>query len=261
MTRNPVMNLWTALVTAVLALLTSLGLITTTAVAAVPEAETARNTSAPQDTTAQEEPIRARPYAHSLPPTMKQRIHAEAHGSSPSCRHRPPTDAATTDPTVPRPALPYAGTPAPAAARTITNAAATPAVVVDSDATDSTATLVGAPDPGTRDTVTAPTGPTGPALSTDPSGTTRSTTGVTDIGRTEGIEGGPATELGGELPSRTPAVACTLSAPAMDVAAVTAVVLPSQPAAPVRLPAPATAPVLVTAPVLAAAGAGTAIPG
>ncbi|MEU5703474.1 DUF6344 domain-containing protein [Streptomyces aurantiacus] len=221
MTRNPVMNLWTALVTAVLALLTSLGLITTTAVAAVPEAETARNTNAPQDATAQEEPIRAlpyaQPYAHSLPPTMKQRIHAEAHGSSPSCRHRPPTDTAATDTTVPHPALPHDSAPAPAAART------------------------------TTDTVTAPTGPT------DPSGTTHMTTGVMDIGRTEGIEGGPGTELGGELRTRTPAVACAPTAPAMDAAPVTAVVLPSQAAAPVRLPAPATAPVLATA--------GAAIPG
>ena len=36
--------------------------------------------------------------ARALPPTMKQRIRAEAHGSSPSCRRHGLTDAsATTD--------------------------------------------------------------------------------------------------------------------------------------------------------------------
>ncbi|WP_240500978.1 DUF6344 domain-containing protein, partial [Streptomyces neyagawaensis] len=29
----------------------------------------------------------SRPRDRALPPTMKQRIRAEAHGSSPSCRH------------------------------------------------------------------------------------------------------------------------------------------------------------------------------
>ncbi|MFJ8111130.1 DUF6344 domain-containing protein [Streptomyces sp. NPDC096132] len=32
------------------------------------------------------------PHARSLPPTIKQRIRAEAHGKSPSCRHRPLSD-------------------------------------------------------------------------------------------------------------------------------------------------------------------------
>ncbi len=43
MARNKVMKLWTAIVTAFLALFTALGLITTTASAAVPQTETTRN--------------------------------------------------------------------------------------------------------------------------------------------------------------------------------------------------------------------------
>ncbi|MXM65614.1 hypothetical protein GR925_19690 [Streptomyces sp. HUCO-GS316] len=100
MTKNKVMNLWTAIVTAFLALFTALGLVTPTAAAAVPQTEAARNsdsTSAP----AADRPAPAMLHwswlhARSLPPTMKQRIHAEAHGKSPSCRHRPQTDAAST---------------------------------------------------------------------------------------------------------------------------------------------------------------------
>ena len=36
-------------------------------------------------------------HARSLPPTMKQRIRAEAHGKTPSCRHREPSDTESTD--------------------------------------------------------------------------------------------------------------------------------------------------------------------
>jgi hypothetical protein len=96
MAQNKVMNLWTAFVTALLALCTALGLITTTAAAAVPQTAATRN-STPQTATAPA--MSTRPwswsYDRSLPPTMKQRIRAEAHGKTPSCRHRPPTD---TDP-------------------------------------------------------------------------------------------------------------------------------------------------------------------
>ncbi|WP_055493939.1 DUF6344 domain-containing protein [Streptomyces sp. TP-A0356] len=98
MARNTVMKLWTAVVTAFLALCTALGLITTTATtaAAVPQAQPARNsgTEVTLPKPAQGSWARAR----SLPPTMKQRIRAEAHGSSPACRHRPLT---TTAPTIP----------------------------------------------------------------------------------------------------------------------------------------------------------------
>ncbi|CAL9515254.1 hypothetical protein SUDANB105_03696 [Streptomyces sp. enrichment culture] len=110
MARNKVMNLWTALVTAFLALCTALGLITTTAAAAVPQTESSRNSS--DDTTAPVTTPAMAPwswswsYARSLPPTMKQRIRAEAHGKSPSCRHRTLADAApaTTDCSPPAPA-------------------------------------------------------------------------------------------------------------------------------------------------------------
>ncbi|MGW0706566.1 DUF6344 domain-containing protein [Streptomyces sp. NPDC002643] len=86
MAQNKVMKLWTTVVTAFLALCTALGLITTTAAAAVPQAETTRNCAAPA--TKPSLPLQSRPHDRSLPPTMKQRIRAEAHGSSPSCRPR-----------------------------------------------------------------------------------------------------------------------------------------------------------------------------
>ena len=93
MAQNKVMKLWTAVVTAFLALCTTLGLITTTATAAVADSRPARNCTAPAAL-----PATAAwdwSYARSLPPTMKQRIGAEAHGSSPSCRHHSPTDTDT----------------------------------------------------------------------------------------------------------------------------------------------------------------------
>ncbi len=91
MTGNKAMKLWTTIVTAFLALFTALGLTTTaTAATAVQETTNARNAtecaSAPFMT------LWTAAYERSLPPTMKQRIRAEAHGSSPSCRHLPPTD-------------------------------------------------------------------------------------------------------------------------------------------------------------------------
>lgn len=91
MAQNKVMNLWTAFITALLALCTTLGLITTAAAAAVPQTETPRNTT-PADPAAQPESPWSSAYDRSLPPTMKQRIRAEAHGKTPNCRHRPPTD-------------------------------------------------------------------------------------------------------------------------------------------------------------------------
>ncbi|MFF3908209.1 DUF6344 domain-containing protein [Streptomyces sp. NPDC001848] len=101
MARNKVMKLWTAVVSAFLALCAALGFATTTAATAaaapVPQPQSAR-TSGTQVTL----PVPAA-YGHwargqSLPPTMKQRIRAEAHGSSPSCRHRPSMATAATTP-------------------------------------------------------------------------------------------------------------------------------------------------------------------
>ncbi|WP_333741940.1 DUF6344 domain-containing protein [Streptomyces sp. IBSBF 2806] len=97
MTENRVMKLWTAVVTAVLALCTALGLITTTAAAATAQTEPARTEPAHTGESAitahtPDWPTASSPglwsQARSLPPTMKQRIRAEAHGKSPSCRHR-----------------------------------------------------------------------------------------------------------------------------------------------------------------------------
>jgi hypothetical protein len=112
MARNQVMKLWSTIVTVFLALCTALGLITTTAAAAVSQPEPAGNTSSTHVTP----PTVSRwswAYAGALPPTMKQRIHAEAHGKSPSCRLRPLSDAddcADTDVEID----PYVSVPEPA---------------------------------------------------------------------------------------------------------------------------------------------------
>ncbi|MEU9912176.1 DUF6344 domain-containing protein [Streptomyces sp. NPDC051001] len=95
MAQNKVMNLWTAIVTALLALCTTLGLITTTAAAAVPQTEPTRNSSTEAKTPAPS--LWPWSATRALPPTMKQRIRAEAHGKTPSCRHRPPADTEDAD--------------------------------------------------------------------------------------------------------------------------------------------------------------------
>ncbi|WP_086747264.1 DUF6344 domain-containing protein [Streptomyces scabiei] len=111
MAQNTVMKLWTAIVTAVLTLCTALGLITTTASAAVPQTESTRNCAVPTTTpAAMTSP--ARPHDRALPPTMKQRIRAEAHGSSPSCRHRTPLDTAAINGAALEPPHPRAEQPA-----------------------------------------------------------------------------------------------------------------------------------------------------
>ncbi|WP_328495276.1 DUF6344 domain-containing protein [Streptomyces sp. NBC_00414] len=256
MTRNPVMNLWTAVVAAFLALCTSLGLITTTAVAAVPATESARNTDNLRNAAAQEEPIRTRPRAQSLPPTMKQRIHAEAHGSSPSCRHRPPTDAMDTDT-----AVAQAVATAPAADRSTTDAVVG---ATGSAATALGATGSGARKPATRDITSAPA---------RPAGITGTTTGVIDTGTgtSSGTPGSTAGHVGEFLThatpdecapeaSEAPEALVALEAPAMDAAPVTAVSLPSQSSALAQLtalPAQLPAPVPDSAPVLASVGAAT----
>lgn len=103
MTQNKVMKLWTAIVTAFVALCTALGFITTTAAAAVPQAEATRNSTI--SATVPTLTPWAGPYSRALPPTMKQRIRAEAHGSSPSSP-APPADRRHRDrPRRPRVAL------------------------------------------------------------------------------------------------------------------------------------------------------------
>ncbi|MFH9551114.1 DUF6344 domain-containing protein [Streptomyces sp. NPDC051445] len=95
MTRNRVTKLWTAIVTAVLALCTALGLITTTAGSAAARTAPARDSGSAATADTMAWPTASAPWAttRSLPPTMKQRIRAEAHGKSPSCRHRGLADA------------------------------------------------------------------------------------------------------------------------------------------------------------------------
>jgi Spy/CpxP family protein refolding chaperone len=94
MAQNKVMKLWTAVITAFLALFTALGLITTTAAAAVPQTQPARNSAGTHP-----EPLAMShglwSHIRSLPPTMKQRIRAEAHGKTPSCRPRSLADTDT----------------------------------------------------------------------------------------------------------------------------------------------------------------------
>ncbi|MFI6344830.1 DUF6344 domain-containing protein [Streptomyces sp. NPDC050560] len=95
MTGTRVMKLWTALVSAIVAVLTALGLAAPAAAAttAAPRPTESCNGNAdgagdraaiPAHTLPA--PTRSDPYGSALPPTMKQRIRAEAHGSSPSCR-------------------------------------------------------------------------------------------------------------------------------------------------------------------------------
>ncbi|WP_330338891.1 DUF6344 domain-containing protein [Streptomyces sp. NBC_00557] len=101
MTKNKVMTLWTAIVTAFFALCTALGIVTATTAttaAAAPSTEGPRTGTALKTIPA----IPAQrhwswPRTTALPPTMKQRIRAEAHGKSPRCRHRPLAETETED--------------------------------------------------------------------------------------------------------------------------------------------------------------------
>ncbi|MGW4285655.1 DUF6344 domain-containing protein [Streptomyces sp. NPDC004673] len=90
MARNKVMTLWTAIATAFLALCTALGLVTATAPVASARTESPSHGST--EHTTPEAPAATShqvwPQARSLPPTMKQRIRAEALGKSPHCRNR-----------------------------------------------------------------------------------------------------------------------------------------------------------------------------
>ncbi|MET7478243.1 DUF6344 domain-containing protein [Streptomyces sp. NPDC005648] len=102
MARTQVMKVWTAFVTALLALCSALGLVATAAPAAM--AQTGATGKSTGTSTAAHRATMPTPSHHwvwsqarALPPTMKQRIRAEAHGKSPSCRHRPLDE--TTDAT------------------------------------------------------------------------------------------------------------------------------------------------------------------
>ncbi|MDQ0942145.1 DUF6344 domain-containing protein [Streptomyces sp. V1I1] len=96
-----VRNLWTAFITALFALLGSVGLTTAANAAQQPAVRTPGRLDLPKQ--ARPQAVRATvapttrwsPIARgwALPPTIKQRIRAEAHGSSPATRHRPVVDA------------------------------------------------------------------------------------------------------------------------------------------------------------------------
>ncbi|MFB7913665.1 DUF6344 domain-containing protein [Streptomyces sp. NPDC056061] len=97
MSSSKAKNIWTAFVTAFFALLAALGFMSTPAAAteqsAMEPATTNQEQTAPATTTsatASAPSVRwTLPRDRALPPTMKQRIHAEAHGSSPATRHVP----------------------------------------------------------------------------------------------------------------------------------------------------------------------------
>ncbi|MGW3657451.1 DUF6344 domain-containing protein [Streptomyces sp. NPDC005151] len=83
-------SIWTAFITAFFALLASMGLISTPAAAAAqPKATTQKHTGATAATATTPSVRWTLPRDRSLPPTMKQRIRAEAHGSSPATRQLP----------------------------------------------------------------------------------------------------------------------------------------------------------------------------
>lgn len=85
-------SIWTAFITAFFALLASLGLAGSTAAATEstvtePAATNRMHTGATAATATTPSVRWTLPRDRSLPPTMKQRIRAEAHGSSPATRH------------------------------------------------------------------------------------------------------------------------------------------------------------------------------
>ncbi|MDJ0462091.1 DUF6344 domain-containing protein [Streptomyces sp. H27-C3] len=96
-----VSRMWTAFIAGLFALLATLGLSTAATAAAAPT-QTAQEPTA--HTTGRTAPAtvpaarRAGALERSMPPTMKQRIRAEAHGASPSSRNRSLNLAGTPQP-------------------------------------------------------------------------------------------------------------------------------------------------------------------
>ncbi|MFC8282605.1 DUF6344 domain-containing protein [Streptomyces cyaneofuscatus] len=111
-------SIWTAFITAFFALLASLGLATATASAtnaAQPSATTQEHTGAKAATPLAPSVRWTLPRDRALPPTMKQRIRAEAHGSSPATRHlsADPASATRTTTATPHHTAPEGDSPAP----------------------------------------------------------------------------------------------------------------------------------------------------
>ncbi|MDX3766731.1 MULTISPECIES: DUF6344 domain-containing protein [unclassified Streptomyces] len=83
-----VKSIWTAFITAFFALLASMGLISAPAANAQQPTATNQEHTAAALATATTPSVRwTLPRDRALPPTMKQRIRAEAHGSSPATRN------------------------------------------------------------------------------------------------------------------------------------------------------------------------------
>ncbi|WP_434592435.1 DUF6344 domain-containing protein [Streptomyces sp. A5-4] len=82
-------TMWTALITALFALLATLGLSTAATAAQQPATASAPTGSHPAAEAASAAVTWSPAHEQSVPPTMKQRIRAEAHGASPSSRHLP----------------------------------------------------------------------------------------------------------------------------------------------------------------------------
>nr|WTB32471.1 DUF6344 domain-containing protein [Streptomyces sp. NBC_00830] len=83
-----VKSIWTAFITAFFALLASMGLISAPAATAQQPTATNQEHTGAATATATTPSVRwTLPRDRALPPTMKQRIRAEAHGSSPAARN------------------------------------------------------------------------------------------------------------------------------------------------------------------------------
>jgi hypothetical protein len=83
-----VSRVWTAFLSLLTALLAALGFRSGTTTASAVPAARPQQPAAPAPAPVPV-PRKASARDRSLPPTIKQRIHAEAHGSSPSVRHLP----------------------------------------------------------------------------------------------------------------------------------------------------------------------------
>lgn len=97
-------SIWTAFITAFFALLASLGLAGSTAAATEatvtePAATSHEHRGATAATPTAPSVRWTLPRDRALPPTMKQRIRAEAHGSSPATRHLSADTVDTTNTT------------------------------------------------------------------------------------------------------------------------------------------------------------------
>ena len=136
--RSTFTSIWTTVLTALVALLTSLGFGAKAAPAAASvsaSAAAATATAAERRPAAAPRTWRAMMRGGALPPTIKQRIRAEAHGKTPSVRRSTTAAAMGADPGV------TAGSPVALAAPAVSCAAATAAAPSTARAGSSRAAL------------------------------------------------------------------------------------------------------------------------